>query len=250
MITFSKQDARVEVRRDPEDLSARAGELFISTARESIAAHGAFTVALSGGSTPRALYARLAAEMQEEYAVWARTHVFWSDERCVPPDDEQSNYRMAREALLDHVPVPPRQVHRMRGEDRPESAAAAYASVLGQHLSEHGGRFHLILLGIGEDGHTASLFPHSEALDERRQMVAAPFVEKLGVRRLTLTLPVINAARRVVFLVSGAAKAAAVQAVLETEADPRALPARMVRPASDGELVWLLDQDAAARLSF
>ncbi len=158
---------------------------------------------------------------------------------------------MARETLLDHVPVPPRQIHRMRGEDRPESAAAAaYASVLGQHLSAHGGRFHLILLGMGEDGHTASLFPHSEALDDTQHTVAAPFVEKLGVYRLTLTLPVINAARKVIFLVSGEAKAAAVQAVLETDADPRALPARMVRPASDGELIWLLDQDAATRLSF
>lgn len=250
MITFQKQGARVEVWHGPEDLSARAAALFMASAHESIAAGGDFTVALSGGSTPKAMYARLAVEARDDYAAWARTHVFWSDERCVAPDDERSNYRMAREALLDHIPLSAGQVHRMRGEDPPESAAAAYASLLGQHLATRAGRFNLILLGLGDDGHTASLFPYSPALDDSEHLVAAPFVEKLGVYRLTLTFRVINSAARVLFLVSGEAKAAAVRAVLETDAEPRAWPARMVRPTTGGEVVWLLDQDAAAQLSY
>lgn len=250
MITFEKRGARVEVWHDLKDLSARAAELFIATARESIAVEGDFTVALSGGSTPRALYARLAREAPDEHADWARTHVFWSDERCVPPDDEQSNYRMARETLLDQVALPPEQVHRMRGEDEPASAAAAYAAELGPHLAARGGRFSLILLGLGDEGHTASLFPHSPALDETKRLVAAPFVEKLKAHRLTLTFRVINNAAKTIFLVSGEAKAAALHAVLETDADPHDWPARMVRPAGDGQLIWLLDRDAAGQLSF
>jgi 6-phosphogluconolactonase len=250
MITFQKQGARVEVWHDLDDLSARAAELFIATAYESITGNGDFTVALSGGSTPRALYARLASEAHEEYAAWARTHVFWSDERCVPPTDEQSNYRMARETLLDHVPLPPQQIHRMRGEDEPVSAAALYTSQLGQHLASRAGRFNLILLGLGDDGHTASLFPHSSALDDMEHLVAAPFVEKLRVHRLTLTFRVINDAAHTIFLVSGEAKAAALHAVLEGDADPHAWPARMVRPAHGGKLTWLIDQDAATQLSY
>jgi 6-phosphogluconolactonase len=250
MITFQKQGARVEVWHDLPDLSARAAELFIATAYESITGEGDFTVALSGGSTPKALYARLASEAHEEYAAWARTHVFWSDERCVPPTDEQSNYRMARETLLDHVPLPPQQVHRMRGEDEPASAAAAYTSQLGQHLAARTGRFSLILLGMGDDGHTASLFPHSPALEDKEHLVAAPFVEKLRVHRLTLTLRIINDAANIFFLVSGESKAAALRAVLEGDADPRAWPASMVHPSSGGKLTWLIDQDAATQLSF
>lgn len=253
MITFQKQGARVEVWQDLQDLSARAAELFIAAADESITRDGDFTVALSGGSTPRALYSRLASEARDEHAAWARTHVFWSDERCVPPTDERSNYRMARETLLDHVPVPPQQVHRMRGEDEPASAAAAYASLLGKHLSERaaaGSRFNLILLGMGDEGHTASLFPHSPALDDREHLVAAPFVEKLGVYRLTLTPRVINDAANIIFLVAGESKAAALHAILESDADPHDWPARIVRPESGGQLVWLLDQKAAAQLSF
>jgi 6-phosphogluconolactonase len=250
MITFQKQGARVEVWHDLDELSARAAQLFIATAYDSITGDGDFTVALSGGSTPRALYARLASEAREEYAAWARTHVFWSDERCVPPTDEQSNYRMARETLLDHVPLPPQQVHRMRGEDEPASAAAAYTSQLGQHLAARSGRFNLILLGMGDEGHTASLFPHSPTLDDHEHLVAAPFVEKLKVHRLTLTLRVINDAANIIFLVSGESKAAALHAVLEGDADPHAWPARMVQPTRGGKLTWLIDQDAATQLSF
>ena len=250
MITFQKKDARIEVWHDLDDLSARAAELFIATAYESITRDGDFTVALSGGSTPRALYARLASEAHEEYAAWARMHVFWSDERCVPPTDGQSNYRMARETLLDHVPLPPQQIHRMRGEDEPASAAAAYTSLLGQHLAARTGRFSLILLGMGDDGHTASLFPHSPTLDDHEHLVAAPFVEKFRMHRLTLTLRVINDAANIIFLVSGEAKAAALHAILEGDADPHAWPARMVHPTRGGKLTWLVDQDAATQLSF
>jgi 6-phosphogluconolactonase len=247
MKVLQKKGARVEVWRDLAELSGRAAELFTSTAYDSIAAEGVFNVALSGGSTPKALYTRLASEGESESTAWLRTNVFWSDERCVPPTDEQSNYRMAKEALLDHVPVPPQQVHRMRGEDDPNIAAQAYAATLAQHLAERDYRFGLILLGMGDDGHTASLFPHSPALDETEKLVVAPFVNKLRVSRLTLTLPLINRASNIIFLVSGATKADTLQLILEGDADGRALPASLVQP-TNGKLIWLVDEAAFAKI--
>ncbi len=242
--------AHVEVWPSAGAALTRAAELFAETARQSIAWRDEFTVALSGGSTPRALYELLAGEVYAPRIPWAGVHVFWGDERCVPPASEESNYRTAHEALLARVPIPESQIHRMRGEDEPLEAARAYERVLLEKFEENPPRFDLILLGMGEDGHTASLFPHSEALDETERWVAAPYVEKLGAHRLTLTLPVINRARRVIFLVAGEAKAAALHTVLESDADPRDWPARLVRPVEGGELIWLVDQEAATQLSF
>lgn len=204
-----------------------------------------FTVALSGGSTPRRLYEVLAAPPFRERVPWGRVHVFWGDERCVPPDHSDSNYRLAREALLDKIPILAENVHRIWGEMPPDQAAAAYQTELEAVVGVNG-RLDLILLGMGADGHTASLFPGTEALEERERAVVAVYVERLQAWRVTLTLPVINAARQVLFLVTGAAKAEIVQAVLE--GPEGRFPAQQIRPTA-GQLTWLVDVAAASRLT-
>lgn len=240
-------EAVLEVMRDAPAVAARGAEIFKEISQRAVEERSRFMVALAGGSTPRALYTLLASEHYLSRVPWQATHVFWGDERCVPPESEESNYRMAYDALLGLVPVPREQVHRMRGEDEPERAADDYARVLETEFREPTPRFDLVLLGMGEDGHTASLFPRSGALDETEHLVVAPFVEKLAAHRLTMTFRVINAAAHVAFLVAGASKAATLRAVLKGEQDEPELPARMVRPAN-GELLWLVDEAAAALL--
>jgi 6-phosphogluconolactonase len=240
--------AHVEVWADADALITRAAELFAETARQSVAARDRFTVALAGGSTPRALYELLAGEAYAPRIPWGETHVFWGDERCVPPASNESNYGMAHEAMLARVPVPAEQIHRLRGEDEPEQAARDYEKILGATFDESPPRFDLILLGMGADGHTASLFPDSAALGETERLIAAPYITGLKAHRLTMTPRLINAARSVTFLVAGEAKAASLSAVLEGESDPRRYPAQLVEPAS-GELVWLVDEAAAGGLS-
>ncbi|HEY0545094.1 MAG TPA: 6-phosphogluconolactonase [Pyrinomonadaceae bacterium] len=240
--------ARVEIWRDLAELSERASELLIGIAREA-AARGAFTLALSGGSTPKALYELLATEEKAARIPWEEAHIFWSDERCVPPTDSQSNYRMADEALLSRVNISDEHIHRMRGEDEPHVAAQAYAAELEKQFGAGDPRFSLILLGMGEDGHTASLFPHTPALKDASHTVVANYVEQLASHRLTMTLRTLNAAATVIFLVSGEAKAAALDKVFETQAiEDDAPPARLVRPAQ-GELIWLVDEAAAKLIS-
>jgi 6-phosphogluconolactonase len=221
-------------------------------AEAAAAARGRFTLALSGGATPRHLHALLADSGAPFRAriPWRQTHVFFADERHVPPDHAESNYGAAREDLLSKVPIPSARVHRVRAEG-PDAAAVAveyerelldvFGLVPGEvpHLD-------VALLGMGEDGHTASLFPGSPALDEASRLVVAPWVERLGTHRITLTLPVLCAARAAVFLVSGAEKAARVAEVLEGAGG--ALPAGRVRPSAGGDLVWLIDAPAAAQL--
>ncbi len=249
MNSFRIRGARVEVWRDIAEVSERGAELLVGVAREAVSSRGAFTLALSGGSTPKALYQLLATESYRARVPWPQTHVYWSDERCVPPTDAQSNYRLAHETLLAHVPVPHEQVYRMRGEDEPEQAAELYAAELEKQFGAGEPRFSLILLGMGEDGHTASLFPRSPVLKDKEHTVAAPFVEQFAAHRLTLTLRTLNAAETIVFLVTGEAKAAALLAVFESDAvEDDSLPAALVRPAR-GELIWLLDEAAAKLLS-
>jgi 6-phosphogluconolactonase len=226
----------------------RAVRLFIETARQSVEERDSFKVALAGGSTPRALYSLLGEEIYASRVPWEKAQVFWGDERCVPPSSDESNYRMAFDALLSRVPIPPGQIHRMRGEDEPEQAARDYGQLLLEKLHENPPRFDLILLGMGEDGHTASLFPDSPALLDTVHPVAAPYVEKLKSHRLTLTLPVINAAASIIFLVTGEQKAETLRIVLEEEGRGREYPAQLVSPTR-GELLWLLDEAAASRLS-
>jgi 6-phosphogluconolactonase len=230
------------VFRDKAGLVAEAARRFAALARTAIAERGRFVVALSGGSTPRPVYALLAEEPLVSQVDWARVHIFWGDERCVLPDHADSNYRMASDALLDRVAIPLGNVHRVHGERPPDEAAALYEAELAEVL-ERQGRFDLILLGMGADGHTASLFPDTAALDERERDVVPVYVDKLAAWRVTLTLPVINAARSVIFLVSGAGKAPVLARVHGGEE----LPASLVQP-TDGELIWLVDRDAASDL--
>ena len=228
----------------PEELAGAAARGFATRAQEAIDERGRFAVALAGGSTPKATYEVLARDYANELD-WGRVHVFFGDERTVPPDLEDSNYRMAYETLLSHVPVG--SVHRMRGELPPDEAAAAYEVELRAFFGQVDvPRFDLILCGLGEDGHTLSLFPETAALDVTDRWVVANPVLKLGTTRLTLTVPVVNASRAVTFLVAGESKAEALKEVLEGDADPRAYPAKLVRPESR-DLALMVDR-AAARL--
>ncbi len=214
------------------------------TLRES----GRFTWALSGGSTPRALYRLLASDEYRARLPWHAIHFFWGDERHVPPDHAESNFRMAREAMLDAVPVPPENLHRIAGEE-PDAARAAklYEDELRSFFALAPGewpRFDLMLLGLGNDGHTASLFPGSDAVRERERLAVAPWVEAQRTFRITLTPPVLSHAWRALFLVSGAEKAAALHAVLEGRREPDRYPAQAV----EGNRLWLVDREAARLL--
>lgn len=233
------------VYETPQELAEAAARDFATLAEEAIGERGRFAVALAGGSTPRATYEVLAGDYAGRID-WDSVHLFFGDERGVGPDHEDSNYRMAREALLDHVPVG--GVHRMRGELPLGDAAAAYEEELREFFGEDPPRFDLILCGLGEDGHTLSLFPETSALDVTDRWVVANPVLKLETTRLTLTVPVANAASTVIFLVAGEGKAAALREVLEGDADPRAYPAKLVRPES-GELIWMADRAAAGSLT-
>jgi len=234
--------AEVIVYPDLSALIGGAAGLIEQAAVEAIAARGSFTIALSGGNTPRPVYQRLAAAAID----WPRVHVFFGDERCVPPSDARSNYRMARAALLDRVAIPAGNVHRMHGEDPPAAAAEAYAVELREALGE-GARLDLILLGLGHDGHTASLFPGLAAVTETRRTVMEAYVEFVGMWRLTLTPPAIDAARRAVFLVSGDDKADVLHRVLQGPRQPIVLPAQAIRP-SEKPALWLVDAAAAGKL--
>ena len=234
------------VHETPQELAHAAARDFAAKAQESMGERRRFAVALAGGSTPKATYEVLARDHAHELD-WSKIHVFFGDERTVPPDHEDSNYRMAQEALLSRVPVG--SVHRMRCELPPEEAASAYEQELREFFGtpDEPPSFDQILLGLGEDGHTASLFPHTPALDVTDRWVVANPVEKLDTIRLTLTVPVINSARVVNFLVAGEGKAGALREILEGDADPHEYPAKFVRP-EDGDLTWMVDRTAAKLL--
>jgi 6-phosphogluconolactonase len=233
------------VHETPEELAEAAARAFVARAEGAISGRGRFAVALAGGSTPEATYRVLSRDYADKLD-WGRVHVFFGDERAVPPEHEDSNYRMARETLLSRVPVG--SVHRMRGELSPGEAAAAYEEELREFFGTNGiPAFDLILLGVGGDGHTASLFPETSALDVTDRWAVANPVPKLETTRLTLTVPVINAARAVTFLVAGEGKAWALKEILGGDADPRAFPANFVRPES-GDLTWMVERAAAGAL--
>ncbi|MGH2442247.1 MAG: 6-phosphogluconolactonase [Chloroflexota bacterium] len=238
-----------EVITEPtaQELAGVAAERFIAAAHRAIDDHGMFRVALSGGNTPRALYEKLAVESSKS-EIWDCVQVFFSDERFVPPDSTESNFHLAKTTLLSRVPIPERFVYRVATvEIPPEAAAKAYEDELRRVFAVRMPdvpRFDLILLGLGEDGHTASLFPDTEALRVQDRLVVANFVSKLNTWRVTFTYPLINAAEHVIFLVQGEGKAEMVRRVVDGAPD---LPASGVHPDS-GTLTWLLDQAAASRL--
>lgn len=235
----------------PQELFAAAAEEVVRAANEAVAQRGRFTIALAGGSTPKSLYNLLATNARTAVP-WDRMFFFWGDERHVPPTDPESNYRMADETMLAKIPVAAGNVFRIKTEN-PDAAsvAEAYEQTLRKFFQLQPGQiptFDLILLGMGPDGHTASLFPGTAALQEKSRLVVANWVEKMKTYRISLTLPVLNAARCVTFLVSGTDKATALHAVLEEEVPGEQYPAKLVKP-NDGKLVWLIDRAAASQLT-
>jgi 6-phosphogluconolactonase len=234
---------------DADSVCRAAREEVLRRGVAAIAEHGRFALALSGGSTPKILYASLAGADLD----WSRVHLFFGDERCVPPDDEQSNYRMAREALISKIEIPAANVHRIQAElASVDEAVLHYQADLraffGLKEPSELPRFDLVLLGMGPDGHTASLFPGTSALDEDERLVAAPWVAKFGTHRITLTARVINHSACVMFLVAGKDKTETLKAVLEGPPLPRELPSQMIQP-TEGELLWFVDRAAAQSLT-
>jgi 6-phosphogluconolactonase len=240
------------VEPDAVSLARRAAQYFVEMVGEAVASQDRARIAISGGSTPKAAFELLADRNQPWYSSmpWEYLDLYWVDERCVPPDDAESNYRMTREALLDQVPLSPEQIHRMEGEWEPQAAAARYESDLRSSFHLDGNespRFDLISLGMGPDGHCASLFPQTEALHEMRRLVTANHVPQKDAWRITLTWPVINHARSVFFLIAGADKAEILKEVLMGPSDPERLPSQLIWPSS-GILTLILDKAAAALL--
>ena len=248
---MSEVEALVQVFDTAHALADAAAELVVGRAAAAIALSGRFTLVLSGGTTPRQLYTRLASRPSRDRIDWEHVHLFWGDERCVPPTDAASNYRMARETLIDHVPIPAPHVSRIKGEDDPVFAAAEYARTLRAALGEGATAEtttgpDLVLLGLGSDGHTASLFPHKTAPRETTRWVVAEEVAVPPTWRVTVTPPFVNKARSVLFLVAGSEKAGTLGAVLEGPVVLEALPAQRIAPRGRSPL-WMVDR-AAARL--
>ncbi len=225
-----------------------SADFVAEAAANAIADRGRFVMALSCGGTPRPIYARLAGAGYRERIDWSRVHIFFGDERCVPPDDERSNCRMAREALLDHVALPAENIHRIRGEEDPAREALRYEQDLARlYRTTAFPAFDLILLGMGDNGHTASLFPGTAALRETRRWVVPQYVEVMQTWRVTFTAPLINAARQVAFLVEGAGKAQMLWNVLKGPYQPDVWPSQLIQPVT-GDLHWLVDAAAAGKI--
>jgi len=241
----------LQIVPDADALARAAAKDFLATSLQAVRERDVFSVALSGGSTPKRLYELLAnpAESFFNSVPWEKTHFFWTDERHVPPDSPESNYRMVNEAMLSHVPTPPSNVYRVLSErSNAQDAAAEYEKTLRQFFT-NAPRFDLELLGIGIEGHTASIFPGSEIARENSLWVASPWIEKLKSFRITLTLPVLNDARSILFLVSGVEKAQILRTILETKPDGNEpLPAQAIKPVN-GKLKWLVDKAAAGGLN-
>ncbi len=234
----------------PERLSEAAAEVFAKYASDAVAARGVARIAISGGSTPGRMFSLLATDPFLDQVPWDKLEMYWVDERCVGPEDADSNFGMTREKLLSKVPLSADRVFRMEGELDPEEAAAKYEAALRNSFKLEGAEapaFDLILLGMGDDGHTASLFPHTAAIDELGRLVVANHVEAKDTWRITLTWPVINHGRTVIFLIEGAAKADRLHEVLLGDYDPERLPSQLIRPES-GRIHLLLDAEAARRL--
>jgi 6-phosphogluconolactonase len=230
---------------DLKSLAVAAAERIIEMSDDAKGRHESFSIALSGGNTPKTLFELLATDEYSERIDWNHWEIYWGDERCVPPNDPESNFGMAARALLDHVPIPPQNIHRMKGELDPQKAAIEYGQLLKEKFGDGG--MNLILLGMGDDGHTASLFPHTEALKETKHRCVANFVPKMNVWRITMSAPFINRAQEVIEMVAGASKAARLEEVLHGPPKPDDFPVQMIDPV-DGQMIWLLDAAAAGML--
>ncbi len=241
----------IRILKNLDQVSTAAAEEIIQIAVDAIEKRGVFRIALSGGSTPKTLYSKLACDQDlKKQMPWQNTHFFWSDERTVPPDHADSNYRMVQEAMFNHIDVSDAQIHRIHAEvEDPNHAADEYEKEICQHFNVSSPgvpQFDLILLGMGPDGHTASLFPGTEALKEQKRVVVSNWVAKFNTNRITFTAPLINHAANVMFLVCGEDKAAALKAVFEGPYDPEVYPSQLIKP--EGELIWFIDQAAGKLL--
>jgi 6-phosphogluconolactonase len=236
------------VYADLESLSRAAAGIFVQQARQAIQVRGRFSVALSGGHTPQRTYELLAQPPFRDRVAWEHVYIFWGDERCVPPNDARSNERMTRQAWLDHVSIPETQVHPIRCASSPGQSARQYEALLREFFKGRSPSFDLVFLGLGEDGHTASLFPDTPVLQEQEGWVDEVYMAEQDLHRVTLTTPIINQAAVVAFLVAGAAKAGILRAVLEGPSGDRRLPAQLIEP-THGELHWLVDQEASSLVS-
>jgi 6-phosphogluconolactonase len=233
----------ITVYADFDALSRAAAELFTQESCAAVQTRGRFVVLLSGGETPRRTYQLLATSPFRNRVPWHAVHIFWGDERYVPSDDPRSNARMVRHELLDRVPVPIDQIHPIPYNGSPRESAVQYENSLHTFFSGGPPRFDLVFLGLGENGHTASLFPGTPVVDELKRWVSEVYVEEDDIYRVTLTAPAVNQAELVIFLVSGFGKAAILREVLEGSADPHRVPARLIKP--EGRLMWLVDRNAA-----
>jgi 6-phosphogluconolactonase len=241
--------ADIRIFKDNEAMSSAAVEIFIKTAIQAIDTHGRFLVALSGGGTPSWLYQLLAREPFRSQIEWEQTFVFWGDERCVPPEDTGSNYHQAYEIFLRHVPIPGENILRVKGELEPDQASDAYMRTLKNFADPEldWPRFDLVLLGMGEDGHTASLFPSSPVAADSPTLAVSADYQGRPAHRVTLTLLVLNSARNILFLVTGENKASALKEVLSGAHKPELFPVQRIQP-TDGKLIWLVDEGAASNL--
>jgi len=236
----------LQVFENAGEVAAALADAFVDDARAAIEQHGAFFVALAGGTTPKNAYRLLAQDPRRSQVDWNHVFVYFGDERCVPPESDESNFKMASDAFLRDVRIAPDHVHRMQGENDPLQGARDYAELLIQTMGDLP-RFDLVMLGMGTDGHTASLFPGTDPLADNDRLVRAPYVEKLSAHRITFTPLVINNARHVIIAAEGLPKAPALYAVREGPYEPQIHPIQIVAPTS-GRLTWLVDRDAAAEL--
>ena len=244
---MTRDRACLEIHPDAHAAARAGAEGFVAQARAAVEARGRFTVALSGGTAPKQMYALLGADEFASRVPWSGVHLFWGDDRCVPPHHPRSNYGMAWDAFIRRVPIPERNVHRIAGELPAQEGAERYAAELERVLGPGIPRFDVMHLGIGPDAHTCSLFPFDPLLRERERTVAPALLRSLGEPRVTFTFPVVNAAARVEVLVVGRDKADVAWQVLRGPLDPFRLPAQNVRP-HDGALVWIMDAAAASRI--
>jgi 6-phosphogluconolactonase len=237
---------QLQIFESASEVARAAANRFVELARAAIDERGRFSVALAGGSTPKRAYELLASDEYKDHLDWSKVHIFFGDERCVPPDDAESNYRMANEAMLSRLPIPPQNIHRMQGAGDAVANARLYEDELRTYFNDASWpSFDLILLGMGEDGHTASLFPGSPALNEQLSWVAANWAEKFNTFRITLTALAINHAAHAVFLVTGENKAERLAQVLTGEREPERLPSQLINPLN-GSLEWFVDKPASA----
>jgi 6-phosphogluconolactonase len=241
-------ERNVQVLPDLGGISREAATLFVNASRNSIAAREKFAAAISGGSTPGRLYTLLSTSPCRDQVDWQKVHFFWADERCVPREDEASNFKLVFDRLLSKVPIPNENIHRIKGEEEPEKAARDYEADIKEFFGGSGlPVFDLVLLGMGEDGHTASLFPGSKSLEETARLAIPVYLKKPYGNRITLTLPVLNNAAQILFLVAGISKATVLSEILRGGEKGGEFPAGRIRPIR-GTVIWLIDQEAAGRV--